>query len=572
MAEIKEAGIDRHYLKDDFEISWKVIENYYRELYEREILSKAKLKQWLKDRSELSAALSENFAWRYIKMNIDTRDEKLKKDFQFFVQKINPKLAPWDDKLNRKFAENEFAAELKDPEYRLLLKIVENHLQLYRDENIPLFTQLEEASQEYGATISKLSVEFEGQEYTLQQAAKLLKDTDRNKRKKVFELIQEQRNSVSTPLNELFDKLLALRQEVAKNAGFDNYRDYKFRAMDRFDYTPEDCMAFHQAVKEELLPLQEMVLQDRKTKLELSELKPYDLAVDPEGRNPLQPFDKGEELLEKTVVCFERLDPFFADCLREMKKRKHLDLESKKGKAPGGFNYPLYESGFPFIFMNAVGTMRDVTTMIHEGGHAVHSVLAHPLELVDFKSTPSEIAELASMSMELLTMDNWDVFFDKEEELNRARQEQLTDVISTLPWVATIDKFQHWLYTHPRHSIAEREEEWLKISEEFSSDLVDWSDYPEAKKNQWQRQLHLFEVPFYYIEYGFAQLGAVALWRNYRKEPEATIKKYKKALSLGYTRSISEVYQAAGIRFDFSSDYIHDLSSFLKEEYIKTKS
>jgi oligoendopeptidase F len=253
-----------------------------------------------------------------------------------------------------------------------------------------------------------------------------------------------------------------------------------------------------------------------------------------------------------------------------MDRKKNLDLESKKGKAPGGFNYPLYESGFPFIYMNAVGSFRDIVTMIHEGGHAIHSVLSHKLELTDFKGLTSEIAELASMSMELISMDNWDVFFDNKEDLKRAKRDQLMDILGTLPWVATIDKFQHWVYTHKNHSVAERNNYWLSLTEEFSSEQVDWTGLEKFKAKQWQRQLHLYEVPFYYIEYGMAQLGAVAMWRNYKKDPNKTIQQYKNALSLGYTKSIGEIYEAAGIKFDFSNEYVQELSQFIYEELQKT--
>ena len=245
-------------------------------------------------------------------------------------------------------------------------------------------------------------------------------------------------------------------------------------------------------------------------------------------------------------------------------------MESKKGKAPGGFNYPLYESGYPFIFMNAVGSMRDVTTMVHEGGHAVHSVLSHSLELVEFKSLTSEIAELASMSMELFSMDYWDTFFDNEADLKRAKRDQLLDTLGTLSWVATIDKFQHWIYTHKNHTTEERYNYWLELTEEFGSGKVDWSGLEDAQKNQWQKQLHLYEVPFYYIEYGMAQLGAIAMWRNYRENPQKTIQQYKEALALGYTKPIDKIYETAGIKFDFSTDYVSELSSFIHAEIIKT--
>lgn len=559
----------RSYVKDQLEISWESIESYFQELANREINSSDALYKWLQDRSELSAVLEEEFAWRYIRMNVDTTNEDFQKDFGFFVKEINPKIAPFEDQLNRKLNDNPFKSELHEKGMDILLRGVKTSIDLFREENIPLFTQLEEESQKFGAITGQIEIKYKEKEYTLQQASKFLKGTDRKERKAVYDLICKERLAVKDQLNELYNKLISLRQEVAVNAGFENYRDYKFKAMGRFDYSVEDCLEFHQSVAKNFRPLSLKVDEIRKEKLGLDPLLPYDMAVDMDKKEPLQPFDGGEQLLSKTIECFDKLDPFFADCLREMDRRKHLDLESKKGKAPGGFNYPLYESGLPFIYMNAVGSFRDITTMVHEGGHAVHSVLSNHLPLVDYKSLPSEIAELASMSMELLSMDQWDVFFPNEEELKRAKRDQLLDIVNTLPWVATIDKFQHWVYTEKEHTVEDRYNNWLKIAGEFGSNAIDWSEYKEMEKNNWQRQLHLYEVPFYYIEYGFAQLGALAIWRNYRKDPKRTLEQYKEALSLGYTASIGEVYETAGIKFDFSNDYIKELADFLWEEIEK---
>lgn len=562
--------LERQFVASNLKIEWAEIEQYFKELNERTISSTEDLKKWLKDRSELSAVLEEEFAWRYIKMNVDTQDEELQKAFQFFVQEINPKIAPYENKLNHKLYESPFSKNLKGDDFNILLRGVKTQIELFREENILLLTQLEEKSQEFGSISAKMTIEYEGNEYTLQQASKYLKSTDRTVREKVFNLIQERRLQDADQLNELFNRLITLRQEVAQNASFGNYRDYMFKSMGRFDYSPQDCFDFHDSIRNAVVPLLSEVAQKRKELLKIDQLKPWDLSVDISGKDPLRPFETGDELIEKSIQCFNEVDPFFGNCLKEMKAKKHLDLESKKGKAPGGFNYPLYESGYPFIYMNAVGSMRDVTTMVHEGGHAIHSILSHELELVEFKSLTSEIAELASMSMELISMDHWNVFFSNEEDLKRAKRDQLLDILGTLPWVATIDKFQHWIYTNKEHTNEERYAYWLELTKEFSSNRVDWTGFETAKKNQWQRQLHLFEVPFYYIEYGMAQLGAIAIWRNYRNNPDETIENYKKALSLGYTKSIPEVYKAAGIEFNFSTEYVSELANFIHEEILKT--
>jgi oligoendopeptidase F len=317
------------------------------------------------------------------------------------------------------------------------------------------------------------------------------------------------------------------------------------------------------------MPLVNKLYENKKKKLGLDTLRPWDIEAEPAGIEPLRPFKTGDELVEKTIACFSELRPFFGDCLKKMKSMGHLDLESRKGKAPGGYNCPLAESGAPFIFMNAAGQLDDVTTMVHEGGHAIHSFLSHDLELNGFKEYPTEIAEVASMSMELFSMDHWHVFFDDKEELKRAKEQQLERVITIFPWIATIDKFQQWVYENPQHTNEERLDVWMKIVEEFSSPAIDFSGLDEYRKYSWQRQLHLYEVPFYYIEYGIAQLGAIGLWQQYKKDPGTAINNYIKALDLGGTRTLPELFKAAGLEFDFSPAHIKGLMEFVNTELEK---
>jgi oligoendopeptidase F len=411
-----------------------------------------------------------------------------------------------------------------------------------------------------------MTVTIDGKELTLQQASVILMSTDRQKREDVYRKIVERRLRDKQVLDDLYSKLISLRDRVASNAGFSNFRDYMFKSYGRFDYTPADCFAFHESISSEVVPILNELAADRKKKLGVKELRPWDKAVDPEGREALKAFADGKDLTEKSITTFTALDPFLGQCLTVMREMGHLDLESRKGKAPGGYNYPLAEIGVPFIFMNATSTQRDMTTIMHEGGHAVHNFLTKDLPLGDFKSPPMEVAELASMSMELISMDHWNIFFPSKEDLSRAKGEHLEDLIETLPWVATIDKFQHWIYENPAHTQAERKSSWNRIFDEFADTATDWSGLQEAKDYLWQKQLHLYEVPFYYIEYGMAQLGAIAVWRNFKQNRNRGLEGYKNALKLGYTRTIPEIYKAAGIRFDFSRGYIRELMSFVREE------
>lgn len=564
-ADIKK--LERHFVPGDFVISdWASLEPFFKELSERPLDSKEALEQWLRDISELEAVVSEDACWRQIRMTCDTTNPSLEEAFTYFCMEIQPRLQPYADALNRKLINCPFTKELDEQKYYTYLRTVRKNIDLFREENIPLQAELSVMQQQYGTIAGKMTVQVNGQEYTLQQAGKFLESHDRNLREEVYRKIQERRLQDQQAMHDLYTQLVQKRDQVAKNAGFANYRDYKFVELGRFDYTKEDCFQFHEAVKLHVLPLIEKIYAKKKKKLGLDTLRPWDTEAEPEGTEPLKPFATGNELYEKSVKCFEELNPFFADCLRKMKAMNHFDLESRKGKAPGGYNCPLTESGAPFIFMNAAGQMSDVTTMVHEGGHAVHSFLAHGLELSAFKEYPMEIAEVASMSMELFSMYHWDAFFDDAEELKRAREHQLERTITIFPWIAIIDKFQHWVYENPQHTVEERTEKWMAILNEFSTNSIDFTGLEAYRSTAWQRQLHLFEVPFYYIEYGIAQLGAIGLWMQYRQDPEKALNNYMQALSLGGTRTLPELYKAAGLKFDLSPAHIKTLMEFTAKE------
>ena len=560
-------SVPRKFLPKDFKLEkWESVEPYLKELEGRSINSKEALEIWLKDLSELEAVIGEDAAWRQIKMTCDTENKELENAFTFFVMEIQPKIQPYADRLNRKLVSNEFTSQLNEEDYRVYLRNVIKSIELFREENIQLQAEISVLAQQYGVISGKMSIEIDGKEYTLQQAAKFLENPDRNLRESVYRKIQERRMQDKEQLNEMFSTLIQKRHQVGLNAGFENYRDYKFADLGRFDYKKEDCFEFHKAVKTQVLPLVDFIYDRKRQKLGLPSLRPWDVEAEPEGVKPLTPFSTGEELVNKTIECFRQMHPFFAECLVKMKEMGRLDLDSRKGKAPGGYNCPLPETGAPFIFMNAAGQMSDVTTMVHEGGHAIHSFLAHELPLTAFKEYPMEIAEVASMTMELFSMDHWDVFFDNADDLKRARQQQLERVLTIFPWIATIDKFQHWVYENPNHTLEEREENWRSIMNEFTSIAIDVTGLEEYRKYSWQRQLHLYEVPFYYIEYGIAQLGAIGLWKQYKEDKQKAISHYINALKLGGTKTLPELYEAAGLKFSFSQDYISELMLFVQKE------
>jgi len=564
-ADIKKSP--RVFLPEDFVISqWDQLEPYFRNLEERNIQSVTELEKWLKDASELEAVISEDACWRQIRMTCDTENKELEESFTFFMMELQPKIQPYSDKLNKKLIACPYTNELDADKYFTYLRNVKKNIDIFREANIPINAELNVMQQQFGVISGKMAVEVNGQEYTLQQAARFLEDADRDLRESVYRKISERRLQDKEALNNLFSALLQKRHQVALNTGLANYRDFRFLELGRFDYTKEHCYQFHEAVKLHVMPLVNKIYETKKQKLGLTNFRPWDIDAEPAGTLPLRPFQTGAELTEKSIQCFNTMKTFFGDCLVKMREMGRLDLESRKGKAPGGYNCPLAETGAPFIFMNAAGTLDDVTTMVHEGGHAIHSFLAHELELTGFKEYPTEIAEVASMSMELFSMNHWQVFFDNADELKRAKEQQLERVITIFPWIATIDKFQHWAYEHPAHTETERADKWLEILNEFSSPVIDFSGLEDYRRYGWHRQLHLFEVPFYYIEYGIAQLGAIGLWKQYKENPENAVANYINALQLGGTKTLPELFKSAGLQFDFSPNAIKDLMEFVKNE------
>jgi len=542
----------RTYLPEEFTITtWETLQPFFEELVNRKIQSADELYKWYLDRSELESAVSENMGWRYIKMTCDTTNEEIKNAFNYFVSEIQPAMAPFSNQLDTKALEDPFLDELKSKEgFDIVIKLLQKDKKVYREENIPLFSEIEQSAHQFGSISAAMTIEMDGKELTMQQASDFLLLKDRAKREEAWKKINERRYQEKDTLNDLYSKLIKLRHQ----------------AMGRFDYTPSDCFTFHEAIREEVVPVLNLLAEDRKKALGFNELKPWDLAVNYFGDTPLKPFTDADDLTQKTIECFSELDTYSAQCIRTMKQIGHLDLMSRKGKAPGGYNYPLDETGVPFIFMNATQSLRDLVTMVHEGGHALHSFLTADMELNVFKHPTSEVAELASMSMELMTMEHWDIFFSDPQDLKRAKREHLESVLQTLPWVATIDLFQHKIYEKPEHTVEERQQIWADSFFPFSNSVTDWTSFEHYRLTAWQKQLHVFEVPFYYIEYGMAQLGAIAVWRNYKQNPENGYQQYKNALSLGYKKSIPEVYKAAGIKFDFSKGYIKELMLFIKEE------
>ena len=556
----------RRFLPEDARLTRaETVRFFFEKLMERAIHSCEELEQWLLDRSELEAALNQEGTILYIRMTCQTDDQALAKAYADFVENVMPVAKAFENDLNKKCVNVVERFALDPKRYAVYIKGIQTDVELFAQENISLEIQGELLAQEYQTVCGAMTVDFGGKECTLPQMSKFLLEPDRNLREGAWRASARRRLQDKGRLESLFDRMTALRNQMAHHAGYDGFCKYKFRALHRFDYTPEDCKKYHEAVEEGVVPLWEKILERRRRRMRLEKLRPWDMAVDPWGRPALKPFQEAAGLIQGCGKIFQQLDPEFGKQFSQIARRGLLDLESHKGKAPGGYQSTLYEARQPFIFMNAVGLDSDVYTLLHEAGHAFHVMACADDPIFPYRHGPMEFNEVASMGMELLAGPYLSVFYNTQEQ-ERSRWEHLEDVVFTLVWVAAIDAFQHWIYEHPGHTCEERQAAWVKTYRRFGGELIDWSGLEEEMGFLWHRQLHIFEAPFYYIEYGIAQLGALQLWFNARQDLRTTLVCYKKALSLGGSRPLLELYETAGIRFDFSRETMGPLMQTVKKE------
>lgn len=560
---------------------WDNVRPLFDELADRQVTSKAELEQWLVDRSELEAACSEAQANLYIAMTCDTASDDKRTAYTNFLETVAPKLKPAGFKLDQRQVAMAEQFGLAGERYEVLSRDVKADVELFRDENVPIQTEIDKVEQTYTETVGAMTVEFDGEEKTLPQMGVYLQETDRGVREKAWRGIADRRLQDATKINGIYDRLIELRHQMAQNAGHKDFVGYSFAAMHRFDYTPSDCKDFHDAVAKVVVPFKRKLDAQRREKMGVDPLRPWDLAVDPLGREPLKPFKGGVDMVAKSKAAFEAIDPRLAEMFATLGDGSNtngpadgalMDLDSRKGKGPGGYQYMRDRVREPFIFMNAAGLHRDVETMVHEAGHAFHSMMCNDEPLLHYRHSPIEFAEVASMSMELLSMPHWggaNGFYSDKANHNRAMREQLEGSISMLAWIATIDAFQHFIYGNPEHTHEQRTQHWLELDERFGSD-VSWDGLQRERETQWQRQLHLFSHPFYYIEYGIAQLGSLQLWMRSLDEGEAVaIDAYLHALSLGGSRPLPELFEAAGIKLDFSVETIARLAERVEAELAK---
>ncbi len=561
----------RHFLPAQVDVAdWNELSKSFDNLDQRLITSVNDLERWLADESELSAAIYEVYEVRYIRMTCRTDDAEREKAYLDFVENLQPKAKERSFDLDRKFVASPLRKQLALDRYLVLNRKKENSVSLFRKENLELEKEEARLGQQYQKLIGAMTVSYQGQELTMQQVAKYLEDVKRTIRDEAWNIWTYRRLKDRVGLDKLFSDLIALRQKIAENAGFNNYRDYAFRRREKFDYTPDDCFQYHQAVEQHVVPLIRSLNNERQKRLGVEVLRPWDLQVDPDGRPPLRPFSTATELIHGCERIFDHIDPDFGHNFRRMVELNLLDLDSRPAKANGGYCYELAEVRLPFILMNSVGRDYDVRTLLHEMGHAFHTFATRG-QSYHFQylgeNLPSEFAEVASQTMGLVGGSYLEGTFYNHDDAVRSEQLELETVVGLLAWVATIDGFQHWIYTNPNHSREEREEYWLKLHERFGGS-ESWEGYEDALRSVWQRQMHLYLSPFYYIDYAIAMLGALGLWTRFQRDREGAISAYKRALALGGSRPLPELFKAADLPFDFGPDTLAPYARELRRRLI----
>ncbi|MDA2423721.1 M3 family oligoendopeptidase [Bacillus cereus] len=535
-------------------------------LLNKMISSKLDLENWLKEQSKVIWEIEEQLRLHYIAFQCNTDDEEIKDTFEHDQQFVKPLLKRYQNLLDNKYLESPFRMELDSNVYGLLDTKIKNAQKLFCEENIELEIQEDKLVTEYFEITGGLSAIWDGEEKTITELQSYLQDSNRDIRKKAKTIISEQFLSVEKELQNILNQLIEIRHQKAKNIQLENYRDYMFKKYERFDYSAIDCYELAESIRKYVVPLKDKIMLEKKEKLQVDTLRPWDVSAVTPDQKVLKPIANENDLIEKSTHIFNKLDVEFSALLNRMYKHNCLDLTSRKGKAAGGFCEYLPASQLSYIFMNLNYTQDDIITFIHEMGHSIHNELIKPLKLRQYIEIPAETAELASMTMELFSLNYWDTFYTDKKDLKQAKINFFKDVISYLPIMLIVDQFQHWLYENPIHTSEERNEKYLQLQKHYQSSVIHIDGYENWIATSWLPVLHIFEVPFYYIEYAIAQLGALQMYKQYKEDPKQTLENYKKALSLGSSQSIKEVYDAAGIRFDFSGETIKELMLFVEKE------
>ena len=547
-------------------LTWSDYEPYFQDLEARE-LSEENIQAWLDDWSALAAMVDEHY-WRlYIATTVNTADKETENQYNQYIEEIQPAAKTAEQTLKNKL----LASGLSPKSFETGLRRIQAEAEIFREENLPLLAEEQKLVTEYNKLIGSLTVMWEGEERTFAQMFPLLYETDRSVRQRAWGLVQSCLLEERENINQIWEKFMPIRLKIAENADMPDYRAYMWKQRFRFDYSPEDCKSFHAAIEEVVVPAASRIYEKRRQRLGVEALRPWDLNVDPLGANPIKPYESIEEFKSKSRAIFEQVDPKFGEYFQIMMDEDLLDLDSRKNKAPGGYSLGLHVAHRPFIFMNNSNTPWDVQTILHEGGHAFHEFERAHVHFYQRGEIylPAEFAEVASMGMELLASPyktkEYGGFYT-ESEAARAMIEFLEGNITFWPYMALVDTFQHWIYENPKDSsdASRCEEKWAELWARFMIG-IDYSGLEDAKKTHWHRQLHIFAAPFYYVEYGLAQLGAAQVWANARKDQKKAVADYRKALALGATVPLPQLFATAGAKFAFDAKTLKESVDLIEE-------
>ena len=535
-------------------LTWSDYEPSYNELAARP-LNNENIEAWLNDWSRLAETADEHY-WRlYIATTVNTADQGAEAQFNTYIEEIQPMTQTAEQKLKDKL----LASGLSPTAFETALRMMQAETQIFNEENLSLRVEEQKLGIEYSKLAGSLMVEWEGQERTMPQMLPLLLETDRSIRQRAWEAMFVRRFKEREHVNKIWEKYMPLRLKMAENANMPNYRAYIWKKYFRFAYSPEDCKSFHAAIEQVVVPAAQRAYERRRQRLGLDSVRPWDIDVDPHANIPIKPYETIEEFKAKSHAIFEQVDPVFGGYFQTMMDEDLLDLDTRKNKAPGAYSLGLHVAHRPFIFMSNANTTLDVQTILHEGGHAFHEferAHVHFYQRGEYY-LPAEFAEVASMSMELLAspyLTQQRGGFYTENEMARVMIENLEGIIRFWPYMSLVDSFQHWIYENPKEGsdALKCEEKWAELWDRFMLG-IDYSGLEDAKKTYWHRQGHIFGSPFYYIEYGLAQLGAVQIWANSRRDQKKAVADYRKALSLGYTVPLPELFATAGAKFAFDA-------------------
>ena len=557
---------NRKFYSSDFDFfNIDLVKNELNALLEDDFKSFEDYKNWIYKSDELLAIIEEGYCVCYAQSTCDTEDENAKANIQYFDNQVMPLLMSIGNLISKKFVDTPFIDDLEQKDFEVIIRNNKKNIELFREKNIPIETEIMNLNQEYNKIVGSIMIDFQGKEHTVQQFQKFFYANERDLREEAYHVQQKRFAKEDDKINNIFKKMFELRFKKAKNAGYDNFRDYRFKELGIYDYTPKDCEDFRNSIIDFVVPVRKEMNEERKQKLGVDNLRSWDMLVDVDLKKPLKPYNEISELTTGVEKIFRDIKPLFGDNFKFLNDNGFFDLDSRKGKAPGGYMMPLKETGAAFIFVNGAQQHSDVNVLLHEGGHAMHFLQSKNIKLKEAQMGPAEIAEVASMSMELLGMEGLHHFYSGDD-LVRAKKEHLERALMLFIPIAKNDEFQHYIYTNPNLSIDDICDYYLELESKYDVG-INRMGFEKYTRTMWHHVGHFFFAPFYMLDYAIAGLGAMQVYHNYLKDRKSGIEKYFNGLHYGGSRPLPELFEKFGIKFDFSRNTVKPLIDSIYNEY-----